>query len=65
MANRGHRVDNSSGFRGVYRKGEKWQAQIKVSKRTVHLGSFQSPEEAHAAYLAAARAHFGEFAREG
>jgi hypothetical protein len=32
-----------------------WQAQLRLNKRTVHLGTFDSPEAAHAAYLAGKR----------
>ena len=41
-----------------------YRARIKINRREVHLGFFATPEEAHAAYVAAARQHFGEFARE-
>lgn len=56
---------NTSGFKGVYRhsRGRKWCAQIKRNRITTYLGWFDTPEEAHAAYMAAAREHFGEYAR--
>lgn len=41
----------------------KFQAQIKVEGRVRYLGVFLTEELAHAAYLDAARKHFGEFAR--
>jgi hypothetical protein len=40
-----------------------WFAQISVDGRSKHLGRFPTPEQAHAAYVAAAREHYGEFAR--
>lgn len=55
-----------SGFKGVRRNhdGERpWMARIKVRGRTIYLGSFQTPEAAHDAYAAAAKEHFGVFAR--
>lgn len=42
---------NTSGFRGViYHKG-KWRAGISINNRRVEIGYFDSPEEAHLAYL--------------
>jgi hypothetical protein len=40
-----------------------FQARIQVDGKSVHLGSFATPELAHAAYREAATKHFGEFAR--
>jgi hypothetical protein len=56
---------NSSGFKGVTfcHQTRRWRAHIVVDGRYLHLGWFSSPEEAHAAYVAAAIEHFGEFAR--
>lgn len=59
--------NNRSGLKGAYyhaaHHGKKWRSQIKVGKRLIHLGYFWTPEEAHKAYAAAAKEHFGEFAR--
>lgn len=57
--------NNTSGVKGVswseqYRK---WQASIKVNRRSVALGSFDNKEEAAEAYQAAALIYHGEFAR--
>jgi hypothetical protein len=40
-----------------------YMAKIKVNQRTLNLGRFSSPEEAHATYMKAAIKYFGEFAR--
>ena len=53
---------NSSGFKGVYRHGSRWTAQIGVNGRTIHLGSYKTPEEAAAAYDCGARLHHDKFA---
>ena len=52
-----------SPYRGVSPQGAKWRAIIKVNKRARHLGTFDTAEQAHAAYCIAASADFGEFAR--
>jgi hypothetical protein len=48
---------NTSGFLGVsFHKGNgRWVAAIKVARKTLFLGQFGTPEEAHACYLAAKR----------
>ncbi|WP_431014550.1 HNH endonuclease signature motif containing protein [Bradyrhizobium pachyrhizi] len=63
IANSKLRSDNTSGFKGVCRLGRKWRAKIAVRGRRISLGMFDTAEEAGAAYLAAAKTHFGEFAR--
>lgn len=42
---------------------ELYAARIKVNYRTINLGRFPTAKLAHAAYVTAARKHFGEFAR--
>lgn len=51
-----------SGFKGVYKRGKKFIAQIN-NERIVYLGIRDTPEECAELYAAAAREHFGEFAR--
>lgn len=47
------RVNNKSGLLGVCRHGPSFRAQIKLNGVRHTLGSFKTPEEAHAAYIAA------------
>jgi len=56
---------NTSGYKGVSqsRRSGRWEAYIQKNRRRVHLGTFDTPEAAHDAYVAAARKLFGEFAR--
>jgi hypothetical protein len=67
-ATRSTNCQNSRG-RGRYLKGTKfdprcgsWLARIHVNKREIHLGSFRTEAEAHAAYVEAAKKYHGEFA---
>ncbi len=65
MQNSRRRKNNKSGYKGVWwhKDAHAWQAQIRVNGKAVHLGYFDTPEAAHAAYCNAAKAQFGEFAR--
>ena len=65
-------LQNALAHRGVRLKGvswdpgtRKWRAQIRVPSRKMYIGIYDTPEEAHAAYLREARTHFGEFACDG
>jgi HNH endonuclease/AP2 domain len=63
-ANRSRHRNNRSGFKGVTRTDSgRWRAGIQKNGRGYNLGLFATPQEAHAAYAAAARKLFGEFAR--
>lgn len=58
------RKDSGTGIKGVRRRPSgRWTARICVNGCQIWLGTFNSPEDAAAAYLAAAREHFGKFAR--
>lgn len=64
QANMRLKKNNTSGYKGVsFRKEErKWEAYIKVNRKRIHLGNFESAEEANQAYKDAAKTYFGEFA---
>jgi hypothetical protein len=51
------RNNRSSGLLGAYKKKNRWQAQIMINGVGTTLGTFDTPEEAHAAYLQAKRLH--------
>jgi DNA polymerase I-like protein with 3'-5' exonuclease and polymerase domains len=69
---RNRRADStrtSSKYKGVYpaMSGKRWIAQIKpsVNEKVKHLGTFDTQEEAHEAYVKAAKKYFGNFANDG
>lgn len=55
---------NKSGFKGVYKKGNRWVAQITKEKQ-LWLGTFATPEEAYEVFCAAAKELHGEFCNLG
>jgi hypothetical protein len=60
IANRLHNV-GESGLRGVDRHGRGWRAKIKVNRKAIYLGIFDTKEEASAVYKTARDRYFGEF----
>ena len=64
MQNVGVTKSNTSGYKGVNwnMAASKWHARIRVDGKRLHLGLFESAEDAHAAYVAAAKKYHGEFA---
>lgn len=61
--NRNKFANNQSGYKGVWRDGDKYRAAIRVDNKPIHLGMFIDPVDAAHAYDAKARELFGEFAR--
>lgn len=49
------RGSTTSGLPGAYRVGERYKAIIRIAGRSKHLGYFDTPEAAHAAYIDAKR----------
>ena len=61
---RKRRSNNKTGYKGVHqRENGKYRAYITVEKQKVNLGTFETKEEAYAAYCEAARRFHGDFAR--
>jgi hypothetical protein len=56
---------NTSGFKGVswHKQIKRWRASIEGWRRSGHIGTFDTPEEAAFAYDWAAKKLFGKFAR--
>ncbi len=65
MCNRPANANNKSGFKGVswFNRDSKWVARLETNGKVIFLGYFDDLEEAARVYDAAARKHFGEYAR--
>jgi hypothetical protein len=55
------RINNTSGHRGVSQNGKKWMARIRDHGPPRYLGTFDTIEDASAAYESAARELHGTF----
>lgn len=57
------RVDNRTGYKGVsyHKKGEKFRAYIVINGKQIHLGLFDTAEQAAQKYIDVARILYGEF----
>lgn len=65
--NSGKRLSNTSGFKGVTRSanGKRWVAFLGKKAGTKYLGTFDTPEEAHEAYIKSSREYWGDYANAG
>lgn len=59
------RRNKASRFKGVYwsKQKRKWHARIFIGGRNIHLGFYDSEEDAARAYNEAAKKYLGEYAR--
>lgn len=56
--------DSKQPYKGIQQlPSGRWSARITINKKTEHIGTFDTPEEAHEAYCQKAHEAFGEFAR--
>jgi hypothetical protein len=59
-AKRGLQKNSSTGYKGVTKRRGKYQARLFYRDRHRHLGDFDTPEQAYAAYCEAAKKYWGE-----
>ena len=63
--NKGIQANSTTGFKGVHfcKRALKFVARVGANGKRKHLGVFDTPEEAHQAYIKAAGELHGQFAR--
>ena len=61
--NRTKYTSNTSGYKGVTQRGDKWIAQIAANGKGRYLGTFKSKEDAAIAYAEASKELHGEYGR--
>lgn len=63
QANTHAQCNNKVGLKGVRKCRKRFRATIRANGTQFHLGTFDTPEDAHEAYARAAQELFGDFAR--
>lgn len=65
--NQGKNRTNTSGYKGVswHKAGNKWRATIGFMGKQIHIGSFDTKEQAYEAYCQKAKELHGEYANHG
>jgi len=63
LANSTAQRNNRLGIKGVCRHQGRYRSYISKGRKKIHLGMFDTPEDAHAAYCEAAERLHGAFAR--
>ena len=62
--NRGNRIDNKTGYKGVFPYGNgRFRVKIKLDGKMLHVGLYDTADEAARAYNRKAKELFGKYAR--
>lgn len=59
-ASRQRKTSSKTGFTGVYREHNRYRAVISINGKSVHIGMFDTPEEAASAYNKMSKEIYGE-----
>lgn len=60
IASRQRRTSSKAGYTGVYQENNRYRAVISINRKSVHLGMFDTAEEAAEAYNKKSKELFGE-----
>jgi hypothetical protein len=60
VASRQRKTSSKAGYTGVYQENNRYRAVISINRKSVHLGMYNSAEEAAEAYNRKSRELFGE-----
>ncbi len=60
VASRQRKTSSKVGYTGVYKENSRYRAVISVNRKSVHIGMFDTPEEAALAYNKKSRELYGE-----
>ncbi len=64
LASRQRKSSSKVGYTGVYQEKTKFRAVISVNQKTIHIGMFDSPEEAALAYNKMSRDLYGDLGKQ-
>jgi len=59
VASRQRKSSSKAGFTGVYQEGKRFRAVISINRKSVHIGMFDTAEQAALAYNVASRELYG------
>ena len=70
VASRKRKTSSKTGYTGVYQENNRYRAVISIERKSIHIGMFNTPEEAAVAYNKKSREFFGDngklnFIRQG
>ena len=60
VASRQRKTNSSLGYTGVYKENSRYRAVISINRRSVHIGMFDTPEEAAIAYNKVSKELYGD-----
>ncbi len=60
VASRQRKTSSKVGYTGVYKENNRYRAVISVNRKSIHIGMFDTPEEAALAYNKKSRELYGE-----